>query len=70
MKSHQVNKVVSGGQTGLDQMGLEVAKVLGIHIGGISPKGYLTENGPDAVLRDFGLAEHTSRNTHPVQKPV
>jgi len=68
MKSYYVNKVVSGGQTGIDRMGLEVARVLGIQTRGIAPKGYLTENGPDESLRDFGLTEHTSSKYPPRTK--
>lgn len=57
---HHVTKVISSGQTGIDRRGLEVARALGILTGGTAPKSYLTENGPDDSLRDFGLTEHTS----------
>ncbi len=54
-------KVVSGGPTGIDQLGLNVAKSLGILTGGVAPKGFLTENGPHLLLRDeYGLTEHAS----------
>jgi len=53
-----VIKVISGGQTGIDQLGLKVAKELGIETGGTAPKGYLTELGPYLSLRDqYGLVE-------------
>lgn len=56
-----LQRVISGGQTGIDQLGLEVARSLGIPTGGIAPKGYLTENGSDERLRDvYGLTEHSS----------
>lgn len=58
MNTHPVNRIVSGGQTGIDQLGLEVGRCLGITTGGIAPKGYITENGPDLRLRDYGLREH------------
>jgi Circularly permutated YpsA SLOG family len=48
-------KVISGGQTGIDRMSLEVARELGIPTGGAAPKDFLTEEGPDPSLRDFGL---------------
>lgn len=61
-----VEKVISGGQTGIDRMGLEVAKAMGIPTGGTAPKGYKTENGPDLTLRDeFGLQESWSSSYNP-----
>jgi hypothetical protein len=50
-------KIISGGQTGIDRMALEVAKELGIETGGYAPKGYLTEIGSDLTLKGFGLEE-------------
>jgi len=50
-------KIISGGQTGADRGGLEAAKILGIQTGGFCPKGFLTENGADISLKDFGLIE-------------
>ena len=47
--------VISGGQTGIDRMALEIAREMGFPTGGSAPKDYLTENGPDLPLRDFGL---------------
>ena len=53
-----VKRIVSGGQTGADQTGLEVAKELGLETGGTAPKGYRTETGPNLALRDiYGLKE-------------
>lgn len=61
-----VQKVISGGQTGIDQMGLEVARSLGIPTGGVAPRGYRTESGPNASLQDwYGLTEHTSSDYPP-----
>lgn len=53
-------RIISGGQTGIDRMGLEVAKELGLFTGGYAPKGYKTETGNDSSLAGFGLKEHTS----------
>lgn len=39
-------KIISGGQTGVDQAGLDVAIKLNIPYGGWIPKGRLTEAGP------------------------
>lgn len=62
----QVIMVISGGQTGIDRMGLEVAKELGIATSGTAPLGYLTEDGPDLSLRDeFGLVESYSAKYSP-----
>lgn len=61
-----LQRIISGGQTGIDQLGLEVARSLGIPTGGIAPKGYLTENGPDDRLRDvYGVTEHPSASYPP-----
>ena len=53
-------KIISGGQTGVDRLALEVGKSLSIDTGGTAPKGYLTENGNDITLKSFGLVEHRS----------
>ena len=50
-------KIISGGQTGIDRMALEVAKELGIKTGGYIVKNYKTENGYDFSLKEFGLIE-------------
>lgn len=52
-------KIISGGQTGADQGGLDGARYLGIPTGGTAPKGYYTEKGKNPkLLRDvYGLAE-------------
>lgn len=39
-------KIVSGGQTGVDQGGLEAAVELGLEIGGWAPHGWLAEKWP------------------------
>jgi len=50
-------KIISGGQTGIDRIALEVARELGITTGGTAPKGYMTEEGPNLTLIEFGLVE-------------
>lgn len=53
-------QVISGGQTGVDQIGLRVSKAMNIPTGGTAPKGWLTENGPNPSLgTDYGLIEAT-----------
>ena len=61
-----IAKLISGGQTGADQIGLEVARSLGIPTGGTAPKGYKTENGPNPELIAFGLVESHSAS-YPVR---
>lgn len=39
-------KIISGGQTGVDRAGIDVAIKLGLDYGGALPKGRLTEEGP------------------------
>lgn len=55
--------VYSGGQTGADRAGLEVARDMGLETGGWAPVGYYTTDGPDPSLRAFGLRELTERDT-------
>ena len=53
-----IQKIISGGQTGADQGGLQAARELGISTGGFAPRGWLTEDGPmRALLQYFGLKE-------------
>lgn len=58
-------KFISGGQTGADRGGLEAGRELGFATGGWVPKGWLTENGPDYSLADFGCVEHRSAQYPP-----
>lgn len=53
-------KVISGGQTGVDQAALKAARRLGIETGGLAPKGWRTEAGPAPWLADYGLIESHS----------
>ena len=53
-------RVISGGQTGVDQAGLQAASELGIATGGTAPQGYRTERGPNPELKNFGLEESVS----------
>lgn len=53
-----LRKVISGGQTGADRAGLEVAHKLGLETGGWAPSGYVTSLGRDRSLgTKFGLKE-------------
>lgn len=59
--THQVKKIISGGQTGADQGGLEAAEFLGIATGGVAPMNFMTENGPekDKLAHQYHLTEET-----------
>ena len=57
-----LSKIISGGQTGADRAGLEVAKRLGYETGGTVPRGYKTSTGPDPTLKEFGVVEHKIRS--------
>lgn len=61
-------RVISGGQTGVDRIGLMAARRSGLETGGTAPKGYMTEAGPDYSLKAFGLNEHTSPKYPPRTK--
>lgn len=52
-----LQRVVSGGQTGADQGGLDAAAYWGYATGGWAPAGWLTELGPMPWLAEFGLQE-------------
>ncbi len=53
-----VKKIISGGQTGADQAGLEAGKRLGLETGGTAPPGWITSAGPqEEKLRAYGLVE-------------
>lgn len=55
-----VTKIISGGQTGVDTIGLQVARELGIETGGIAPKGFLREKGiDDEDISSYNLVEIT-----------
>ncbi len=43
---HPVEKIVSGGQTGVDRVGLDVGLALGFAVGGWCPRGRRAEDGP------------------------
>lgn len=58
-------KVITGGQTGVDQAALRAAKTCGIPTGGYAPKGWLTEAGAAPWLADFGLVEHPAADYPP-----
>lgn len=67
--SIHINRVISGGQTGADQGGLEAAYNLGIKTGGTAPANYLTESGVNLELRDkYGLVQSKSSNYPPRTK--
>lgn len=53
-----LTKVISGGQTGMDQSGLKIAKEAGIATGGVMTRGWITEYGTAENLRkEYGLTE-------------
>lgn len=55
-------RIISGGQTGADQAGLDVAIKLGIHHGGAIPKDRMTEDG---VLPGKYNLEELSTKSYP-----
>ncbi|GGI82681.1 putative molybdenum carrier protein [Legionella impletisoli] len=54
-----IEKIVSGGQTGVDQAALLIASELGLEVGGWCPKGGLDENG-DSILEKYESMEEAS----------
>lgn len=48
-----LTKIISGGQTGADQGGLEAAEALGLQTGGCMPRGFRTEAGFNRDLGEY-----------------
>ena len=44
-------RVISGGETGADQGGMEAAIDLGLPTGGTAPPNFRTESGPNMALK-------------------
>lgn len=59
-----VIKIISGGQTGVDQIALRAARDAGMPTGGVAPKGYRTEGEQDDtdLLKGYGLKESSAGN--------
>lgn len=56
-------KIISGGQTGVDQAALRAAKEVGWETGGWMPKGFMTEAGPCPEFRElYGMTEARSKD--------
>lgn len=55
-----LRRIVSGGQTGVDRAALDLARELGIDVGGWVPKGRLAEDGP--LPEWYPLTETPSAN--------
>jgi len=53
-----IEKIVSGGQTGVDRAALDVARMLGLPCGGWCPKGRKAEDGP--IAHQYPLKETPS----------
>lgn len=62
-----ISKVISGGQTGVDQAALLAARRCGVPTGGWAARGWETEDGPAPWLSRYNLQEnpvagYTKRN--------
>jgi len=64
-KHYGVNKIISGGQSGADLAGLRAGRFMKMYTGGTAPAGYLTENGSNFDLKDYGLNQHKSPSYQP-----
>jgi hypothetical protein len=62
----QLERVISGGQTGADRAALAAARAAGIGTGGWMPRGFLALDGPRPEFADlYGLREHPSAHYPP-----
>ena len=58
-------RIISGGQTGVDQGAMFGARDCGFPTGGWAPRGWMTEVGPAPdLLQSFGLKEHAGGYEH------
>jgi len=58
-----VEKVITGGQTGVDQTAIITAASYGLKTGGIMPEGWATNDGPNPYFgQRYGLREGTSKD--------
>ena len=61
-----LQKIISGGQTGADIAGLEIAKVMGLETGGTMPFGYKTLDGCRPEYKTlYGIKCHKSSSYVP-----
>ncbi len=70
LRFHGVERIVSGGQTGVDQAALDVAIELGISHGGWCPLGRLCETGKIAdkyKLQEMNSADYAARTLQNVK---
>jgi hypothetical protein len=66
-----IEKIISGGQTGVDRAALDVALELGLEFGGWCPKGRRAEDGPIPVrypLKETDSEQYPPRTTMNVQQ--
>ena len=67
-RKYMIKKIISGGQTGVDQAALDAAIAHGMQYGGWLPAGRRTENGPLSarytmqVLTTGGYPDRTRKN--------
>ena len=61
----KLKKVISGGQTGIDQAGLEAAKLEGFETGGLMPKGFKTLSGKKPQFKQLYNMSEDSSETYP-----
>jgi hypothetical protein len=59
-----IEKIISGGQTGVDRAALDVAMELGIPCGGWCPQGRRAEDGR---IREHYPLQETSSKEYPVR---
>lgn len=55
-----IERIISGGQNGVDQAALRAARAVGIATGGWAPRGWMTLDGSAPWLADYGLREHVA----------
>ena len=56
-----ISRIISGGQTGVDEAALRAARARGVPTGGTMPRGFKTLAGPRPEFRElYGMVEHAS----------
>ena len=62
-----LERVISGGQTGVDQAGWRAARACGIPTGGSMPLGFLTEEGPRPDFAEAYGAVELATGDYPIR---
>jgi hypothetical protein len=61
-------RIISGGQTGVDQAALRAARACGLEYGGWAPLGWLTEDGSRSEFAELPTSDYPTRTRRNVME--